>query len=194
MLRMSLPALALMAFALPAAAQHRPLTDEEVMDLVRREAVWCENWSDETRDCDSLYMLRQEADGGLVQIGMFALTEAPAVQAVIADRVTLADGRLCSSGSVEELSIRATIDGRASPEAALMFQDMLAQAMAEFAEAEICQQLVDTGDPERLGEIITADGDRLSDFESTYRLGTVETGFLLRPILEAEDDGGQVQL
>lgn len=193
MLRMSLAALAFVAFALPAAAQDRPLTDDEVMDLVRREAVWCENWSEATRDCESLSMLRQGADGGLVQIGMFALTETPAVQAVVADRVTLANGRLCSSGSVDELSIRATIDGQPSAAASLMFQEILARAMAEFADAEICQQLMATDDPDRLAEIITADEDRLPDFESSYRLGTVESGFLLRPIL-GDDDGGQVQL
>lgn len=191
---MSPLAVAVSLLALPAAAQDRPLTDAEVLDLAHREAVWCENWSEATRDCDSLYMLRQEADGTLVQAGMFLFSETPRIQVFVAEPVALADGRLCSSGSTDELNIRATLDGRPSPEATMMIRALFAEAMADFAEAEICQQLLSAADPEAMGEIITADGERLTDFESTYRLGTLESGFLLRPMAPIESEDGQVTL
>ena len=57
------------------------LTDAEGLDLADRQVVWCENWSDETRDCETLYTLRREADGTLISaalqnpwvLGAFAL-------------------------------------------------------------------------------------------------------------------------
>jgi hypothetical protein len=177
-----------------AQAQSRPLTDSEVLDLAAREAVWCENWSDETRDCETLYTLRQEADGALISAGMFILTLNPLIEVVIADRVTLQDGRLCSSGSTDELNIVASRDGRPSVEASMMVRLIMAESMAEYADTIICQQLLATGDPEYVGEIITADEERLYDFESTYRLGTFGSGFLLRPVIGEATDEGQTQL
>lgn len=178
-----------------AQAQDRPLTDAEVLDLADRQVVWCENWSDETRDCETLYTLRREADGSLISAGMFILTQTPLIQVTIADRVTLQDGRLCSSGSTDDLNIVASRDGRPSTEASLMVRFLMAESMAEYAETTICQQLLATDDPEYLDEIITADGERLYDFESTYRLGTFDSGFLLRPVIgEPTDDEGQTQL
>lgn len=147
MLRLSLLSLACAAMALPAAAQERALTEDEVLDLARREVVWCENWSDETRDCDSLYMLREASDGTLIQSGMFVMSERPTIRVVMAEAVTLTDGRLCSSGSVDELNIQATMDGQDSLEASLLVRAMLTEAMAEYADAEICQQLFATDDP-----------------------------------------------
>lgn len=178
-----------------AQAQDRALTDAEVLDLADREVIWCENWSDETRDCETLYTLRREADGTLISVGMFVLTQDPLIQVTIADRVTLQDGRLCSSGSTDELNIVATRGGRPSAEASLMVRYLMAESMAEYAETTICQQLLSTDDPEYLGEVITADDERLYDFESTYRLGTFDSGFLLRPVIgEQTDDEGQSQL
>ncbi|WP_296814377.1 hypothetical protein [Brevundimonas sp.] len=193
MSRLSCLAAAASLATAPALAQERPLTDEEVLGLAREEAVWCENWSDQTRDCESLYMLRQAPDGTLVQSGMFLMSDAPAIRVIVAERVSLTNGRLCSSGSTEELNIQATMDGQPSLEATLMVRALLTEAMAEFADAQICQQLFATDDPQRLEEIITADEERLTDFESSYRLGTVDTGFLLRPVIEDEDQG-QVHL
>ena len=177
-----------------AQAQDRPMTDAEVLDLAAREVVWCENWSDETRDCETLYTLRQEADGTLISAGMFILTLDPLIQVTIADRVTLQDGRLCSSGSTDELHIVAARDGQPSAEASMMVRFLMAESMAEYAETTICQQLFATADPEVISEIITADEDRLYDFESTYRLGTFGSGFLLRPVIGEAPDEGQTQL
>lgn len=182
------------ALAAPALAQERPLTDAEVLDLAQRQAVWCENWSEETRDCESLYMLRQEADGSLTSAGMFLLTERPEIRFMIAETVRLENGRLCSSGSTDELNVQATRDGAPSAQDTLMVRMLLAESMADFADATICLQLVSTGDPEVLGEIITADDLRLYDFESTYRLGTVDSGFLLRPMIDDRQDEGQTAL
>jgi hypothetical protein len=186
-------ALCLVAAPFAVAAQERPLTDDEVRDLARREVVWCENWSDDTRDCESLYMLREGADGALIQSGMFVMSEQPAIRVLVAEVVTLIDGRLCSSGSTDELNIQATMDGQPSLEASLMVRALFTEAMAEYADAQICQQLFATDDPAALEEIITADEERLPDFESSYRLGTVETGFLLRPVMDEESEP-QVQL
>lgn len=182
------------AAAGPALAQERPLGDAEVLALADNQVVWCENWSEETRDCETLYMLRREADGGLVSAGMFLLSDNPLIQVTIADRVTLENGRLCSSGSTEELNVEATLGGRPSPETTMMVRMLMAESMAEYAETTICQQLFSNGDPEWLGEIITSDDTRLYDFESTYRLGTVESGFLLRPVLGEPTDDEQIQL
>ncbi len=181
---------------LPAAAlaQERPLNDQEVLALADRQAVWCENWSDETRDCETLYMLRREEDGSLISAGMFVLSQNPTIQVTIADRVTLQDGRLCSSGSTDELNIEATVGGRPSVEAGLMVRLLLSESMAAYQESEICQQLFTSGDPEWMGEIITADDLRLYDFESTYRIGTLDSGFLLRPMIDDTPDDGQIQL
>ena len=74
-----------------------------------------------------------------------------------------------------------------------MVRALFTEAMAEYADAQICQQLFATDDPAALEEIITADEERLPDFESSYRLGTVETGFLLRPVMDEESEP-QVQL
>lgn len=188
--------LAAVALALPAGAlaQERALTQAEVLDLADRQAVWCENWSDETRDCESLYMLRREADGTLISAGMFVLSLDPLIEVTIADRVTLEDGRLCSSGSTDELNIQATLAGRPSAQATQMVRFMLAESMVEYAESVICQQLFTNGDPEWLGEIITADDLRLYDFESTYRVGTLDSGFLLRPMAAASSENEQTQL
>ena len=190
----SLALVAAIALAGPAFAQERPLTDAEVLDLAVREAVWCENWSDETRDCESLYTLRQEADGALISAGMFILTLDPLIQVTVADRVTLQDGRLCSSGSTDELNIVASRDGRPSVEASMMVRFLMAESMAEYAETTICQQLFTSADPDSMSEIITADDERLYDFESTYRLGTFGSGFLLRPVIADTPDEGQTQL
>lgn len=178
-----------------AQAQDRALTDAEVLDLADRQVVWCENWSDETRDCETLYTLRREADGTLISAGMFLLTLEPLIQVTIADRVTLQDGRLCSSGSTDDLNIVATRDGRPSAEASMMVRFLMAESMIEYAETTVCQQLLATDDPDYLDEIITADEERLYDFESTYRLGTFDSGFLLRPVIGSEDsEEGQTQL
>ena len=180
MIRPPVLAAAIALLAAPALAQERPLGDAEVLRLADTQAVWCENWSDETRDCESLYMLRREPDGSLLTAGMFTLSASPEIRVVIVDRVTLENGRLCSAGSTDELNIQATMEGRPSAEMSAMVRLLLAESMAEYADTTICQQLLTTGDPERLGEIITSDDQRLYDFESTYRIGTVDSGFLLR--------------
>jgi hypothetical protein len=68
------------------------------------------------------------------------------------------------------------------------FRAILAESMADYQTSIICQQLFSAGDPEMLGEIITADDQRLYDFESTYRLGTFDSGFLLRPQVAEEPE------
>ena len=168
--------------------------DAEVLALADRQVVWCENWSDETRDCESLYTLRREADGTLVLAGMFILTDQPLIQVTLAEVMTLESGRLCSSGSTEELNIRATLAGTPSPEMSAMVRMLLTESMAEYSESTICQQFFSTGDPEIMGEIVTADDLRLYDFESTYRLGTFDSDFLLRPQIGDEPDTGMIDL
>lgn len=170
----------------PALAQERALNDAEVLALADRQAIWCENWDDLSRDCESLYTLRREADGRLVLAGMFLLMDGPPIIITLADVVTLEHGRLCSSGATDELVIQATISGAAAPNMAEAFRVMLAESMAEYQTSLICQQFFTTGDPEMMGEIITADDQRLYDFESTYRLGTFDSEFLLRPQVAEE--------
>lgn len=194
MLRLLALAALLVSTALPAQAQERALTDVEVLDLADRQILWCENWSNATRDCESLYMLRRDPDGTLIQAGMFLLTDQPHIQITVAEVVSLENGRLCSSGSTENQTIQATLDGRPSPEMTAMARVILAESMAEYADSMICQQLFTSGDPNALGEIITADDLRLYDFESTYRLGPIDSGFLLRPVLNAEPDEGFIDL
>lgn len=194
MVRLAVFIVLLIAAPLAAHAQERPLTDAEVLDLADRQVLWCENWSDATRDCESLYLLRRDPDGSLIQAGMFLLTETPSVQITVAEAVTLENGRLCSSGSTETQTIMATLDGRASPEMTAMARVILTESMAEYADSTICQQLFTSGDPEALNEIITADDLRLYDFESSYRLGSINSGFLLRPVLGSEPDEGFTDL
>ena len=155
--------------------------DAEVLALADRQAIWCENWSEATRDCESLYTLRREADGRLILAGMFVLTDRPLIEVTLADIVTLEQGRICSCGATSELTIQARLAGVASQEVTAMVRSLLAQSMAEYENSIICQQFFTSGDPETMGEIVTADDVRLYDFESTYRLGTVDSGFLLRP-------------
>lgn len=190
----SLALVVALAAGAPAQAQERALTDEEVLALAERQAVWCENWSEATRDCETLYMLRRDGDGGLVSAGMFLLSSDPLIQVTIADRVTLENGRLCSSGSSDELNIEATMNGQPSAQATVMVRMLMAESMAAYADTTICQQLFSNGDPEWLGEIITSDDSRLYDFESTYRIGSLDSGFLLRPMLGEPTEDGQIQL
>lgn len=186
---------ALLLAPAPALAQDRPLSAEEVLDIARREAVWCEDYREATRDCEGLYMLRQEPDGTLVSSAMFLLTEQPRVEFLVAEVVELAGDRLCSPGSVDGLNIQATVEGQPAPPVMVMaIRQVFADNLAEHADKTICQRLLATGDPEVLHEEITADDERLYDFETTYRLGTTESGFLLRPLAEAEDDPGRVEL
>lgn len=194
MIRPSLIAAALGLLAAPALAQERPLGDAEMLQLADSQAVWCENWSEQTRDCESLYMLRREPDGSLISSGMFILSAEPEVRVVIADRVTLTDGRLCSSASTDELNIQATMAGQPSVQMSSVVRLLLAESMEEYADTTLCQQLLTTGDPAMLGEIITADDQRLYDFESTYRMGTAESGFILRPMVEQDADPGMTDL
>lgn len=179
-------ALGLVFLPHPLAAQEQALGDADILALADRQAVWCENWSDTTRDCESLYTLRREPDGGLVLAGMFLMTDRPALLVTMAETVTLENGRLCGTGSTDDLNIRATLAGVPSPEATQVVRAMLAEGMAEYAEARICQQFFSDGDPDHMGEIVTADDQRLYDFESVYRLGTATSGFLLRPQVEDE--------
>lgn len=194
MVRLAVFAALLITPPLVAQAQERPLSDSEVLDLADRQVLWCENWSDVTRDCESLYLLRREPDGSLIQAGMFLLTDTPNIQITVAETVTLENGRLCSSGSTEAQTIMATLDGQPSPEMTAMARVILSESMAEYADSTICQQLFTSGDPEALSEIITADDLRLYDFESTYRLGSINSGYLLRPVLGAEPDEGFTDL
>ncbi|MBN8552880.1 MAG: hypothetical protein J0L52_08305 [Caulobacterales bacterium] len=161
-------------------AQERTLSDAEVLTLADGQTIWCENWNDRSRDCESLYTLRREADGRLVLAGMFLLAEAPAILITLADVVTLEHGRLCSSGNTDELVIQARVAGVPSVEMSEAFRAVLAESMAEYRTSTICQQFLSMGDPEMMGEIVTADDQRLYHFESTYRLGTADSGFLLR--------------
>jgi len=170
-----------LGLAFPVCAQERAMGDAEVLALADRQAIWCENWSEATRDCESLYTLRREADGRLILAGMFVLTDRPLIEVTLADIVTLEQGRICSSGATSELAIQARLAGVASQEVTAMVRSLLAQSMAEYENSIICQQFFTSGDPEAMGEIVTADDVRLYDFESTYRLGTVDSGFLLRP-------------
>ena len=194
MFRLVILSLMFVAGPLAAQAQERALTDAEVLDLADRQILWCENWSDATRDCESLYLLRREADGTLIRAGMFLLTEDPDVQITVAQIVTLEHGRLCAAGSTDDQTILATLDGRSSPEMSAVARVILTESMAEYAEAAICQQLFSQGDPDALGEIITADDIRLYDFESTSRLGRIDSGFLLRPVLGDEPEEGFTDL
>lgn len=180
--------------ALPAAAQDRPMTAAEVLDLARSEAVWCENYSEETRDCEGLYMLRQEPDGSLVSSAMFMLTDQPRVTFMVAEVVELHGDRLCSSGSVDDLNIRASVDGQPAPEVMrLAIRQIFEESMAPYADKTMCQRLLATADPAVLHEEITADDERLPEFETTYRLGDFDSGFLLRPMIAREAEA-QVEL
>lgn len=177
--------------AAPAVARDdRPMTADEVLDLARGQTVWCENYSEETRDCEGLYMLRQEADGTLVSSAMFLLTEQPRLTFMIAEVVELRGDQLCSSGSVDDLNIRASLEGEPAPETMnLAIRQIFAESMAPYADKTMCQRLLATDDPAVLHEEITADGERLPDFETTYRLGDFDSGFLLRPMVEPEAEG-----
>lgn len=183
-----------LALAAPVVAQERVLSDGEVLALADRQALWCESWSDETRDCESLYTLRRESDGRLVLAGMFVLTSRPLVEVTVAKVVTLEEGRLCSSGSTDDLNVRATLAGAPSPEMSAMVRGLYAVRMADYVESTICQQFIATGDPAVMGEIITADDIRQQDFESTYRLGDFDSGFLLRPQIGDEREAGMIDL
>lgn len=194
MMRMILTAVAGLALAAPAVAQEQAMGDAEILALADRQAVWCENWSDETQDCESLYTLRREPDGQLVLAGMFILSDRPTVQVIMAEVVTLENGRLCSSGDTDDLNIQASLAGAPSPEMSAMVRMLFAESMADYAQSTICQQFFTTGDPQFMGEIVTADDVRLYDFESTYRLGTFNSGFLLRPQIGDEPDMGMIDL
>ena len=71
---------------------------------------------------------------------------------------------------------------------------ILSESMAEYAESTLCQQFIATGDPNTMGEIVTADDIRLYDFESTYRLGAFDSGFLLRPQMNERAEEGMIDL
>lgn len=189
-----LPA-ALLLISGPAVAQDRSLTAEAVLDLARREAVWCEEYREATRDCEGLYVLRQEPDGSLVSSAMFLLTERPRVEFLVAEVVRLEGDRLCSEASAEDLNIQATVEGQPAPAAMVMaIREIYADNLAEYEGRTICQRLLATADPDVLHEEITVDEARLPEFETTYRLGARDSGFLLRPIVEAEEDPGRVEL
>lgn len=193
---MRLSCLALAAILLPqtAQAQDRRLSEGEILDLARREVVWCENYSERTRDCESLSMLRMTPEGGLVGVAMILIMQDPAIQIVVSEPVRLTGGRLCSTGTIDDMTIRATMDGQPSAQAALLARALLEESMADYADSEICQELFMTDQPGALTEIITADDERLPDFESTYRLGDMEAGFLLRPAIDDTSDTGSVSL
>lgn len=185
---------AVIAFATPLQAQERALGDAEVLALADSHAIWCENWSETTRDCESLYTLRREPDGQLILAGMFLLTDRPAIMITIADIVTLENGRICSSGNIDDTNLQASVGGVPSAHMTDTVRLMLAEGMAEYQNSIICQQFFTEGDPGFMGEIVTADDQRLYDFESTYRMGTPETGFLLRPQIGDEPEQETIDL
>jgi hypothetical protein len=166
----------------------RPVTAAEIRDLARREAVWCENWSAETRDCDAVYMLRLGAGGALISTAMMQFSADPVVTVITAEPARLEGDRICTSGDTRDLNIEVLMNGVAAPlDVALAVRLTFASAMQEYAEKTMCQRLLATGDPALFEEEITADDVRLPDFESSYRMGDASSGFVLRPPAVTDD-------
>jgi hypothetical protein len=187
-MRVLFAAAALLAAAVPAAAADRPMTGEQIRELARRDMVWCENYRPENKDCETLTLVSLLPDGTLRETGVMRLAKSPDLKMVIDGRSEIEGNRVCSVFGDDTVKLRFLLNDRPIPQAAVgPIEAVVREAMAEFEGKTLCQTFYRSSESE-VREIITVDGERRQDLESSYRLQKDESGLDVRPAAEEPEE------
>lgn len=179
--RLLLAAFALLLLPAAALAAEKPLSGEQLRDIVRREMVWCENYRAAEKDCETLTLVSLQADGSLRETGAIRLAASPDLTLVVDGPSRIEGDRICSVYTEESVKLAILVNGRPAPSAASgELETLVRSTMAEFLGKTFCQTFYAEGSPERLREEVTVDGARRPDLESIYRLQPDEAGLGLR--------------
>ncbi len=164
----------------PAGGEHR-LSAQEIKDLAKREVLWCDNYQASSDDCEAVTLVQLASDGRLAETTTMLISDGPRLQAFIGEVDDLNGDQVCSKVAAARMPFAFTLEGKAVPqEAALGLRALLAASLTELDGKTVCQTFYRGGDPERLREEVTVDGQRRKDLETTYVIHEAKLGFGLR--------------
>jgi hypothetical protein len=160
--------------------EHR-MTGAELLDLARREMLWCDGYEAATDDCEQITLMQVRADGVLTQTTTLLLEEQPRLQAFLGEVDKIDGGRLCSVIDSRDMPAGFLLEGHVVPEPnASTLRQALIDSLVDLHGKTVCQAFYRGPDPNRVREVITVDGKRREDLESTYMLRDGARGFALR--------------
>jgi hypothetical protein len=157
------------------------MTGAELRDLARRDTLWCDGYDDATNDCEQITLMTLRDDGGLSQTTTLLLEEQPRMQAFLGEVDQIVGDQLCSVIDSRDLPAGFLLEGHVVPEPeASTLRQALIESLVDLHGKTVCQAFYRGPDPSHVREVITVDGKRRQDLESTYILREGAKGFVLR--------------
>ena len=177
----------------PAAfAGEAPLDREALRSLARSGDPLCGGWRDRDDSCEDVGFMELVAPDEVLHTYRFRISFEPDYEVVMQETATIEDGALCSTYSVANLTVRVLADGEAAPtEQSLAISAMFQESLAEYEGKQVCESFFRDQATGELNTVVTIDGIRDPDLESSYRILTKDDRIHLRQLDESPDPDRQ---
>ncbi|MDB5471606.1 MAG: hypothetical protein JWR84_3166 [Caulobacter sp.] len=183
-----LAALAGVSIAPAAFAGEAPLDREALRSLARSGEALCGGWRDRDDSCEDVGFIELVAPDEVLHTYRFRISFEPDYEVVMQETATIEDGALCSTYSVGNLKVRVLADGEAAPtEQSMAISAMFQDSLAEFEGKQVCESYFRDQATGELNTVVTIDGIRNPDLESSYRVLTKDDRIHLRQMDESAD-------
>ncbi|WGM39131.1 hypothetical protein [Caulobacter sp. NIBR1757] len=185
---LTLAALAAVSIAPAALAGEAPLDREALRGLAASGEALCGGWRDRDDSCEDVGFMELLPQDQVLHTYRFRISFEPDYEIVMQETATIEDGALCSTYSLANLTVRVLADGQAAPtEQTLAISAMFEESLAEFEGKQVCESYFRDQATGELTTVVTIDGVRNPDLESSYRILTKDERIHLRQMDEAPD-------
>ena len=185
---LTLAVLAAVSIAPAALAGEAPLDREALRGLATSGEALCGGWRDRDDSCEDVGFMELLPQDQVLHTYRFRISFEPDYEIVMQETATIEDGALCSTYSLANLTVRVLADGQAAPtEQTLAISAMFEESLAEFEGKQVCESYFRDQATGELTTVVTIDGVRNPDLESSYRVLTKDERIHLRQMDEAPD-------
>jgi hypothetical protein len=188
-MRVLFAAAALLLTAFPAAAADAAMTGEQIRELAKRDLVWCENYRPEHKDCETMTLVSLMPDGRLRETGLMQLSKTPDLKMVIDGSSKIDGDKVCSVFGDDTVRLSFLLNNQPAPRQAIgPIEAVVRESMSEFEGKTLCQTFYRGSSELEIREMVTVDGQRREDLESSYRLQPDEAGLNVRPAIDEPEE------
>ena len=185
---LTLIALAGLTIAPAALAGEAPLDGEALRGLAQSGNPLCGGWRDRDDSCEDLGFMELLPQDQVLHTYRFRISFEPDYEVVMQETATIKDGALCSIYSVANLKVRVLSDGQAAPtEQSLAIGVLFQESLAAYEGKQVCESYFRDQATGELTTVVTIDGERDPDLESSYRVLTKDDRIHLRQMDESPD-------
>lgn len=183
-----LSAVGALAIAPAALAGEAPLDREALRSLAQSGEALCGGWRDRDDSCEDVGFLELLPQDQVLHTYRFRISFEPDYEVVMQETATIEDGALCSTYSIANLTVRVLADGEAAPtEQSLAISALFQDSLAQYEGKQVCESYFRDQTTGELTTVVTIDGVRDPDLESSYRVLTKDDRIHLRQIDESAD-------